>query len=424
MEKTGQPFRPQRGGRRGTVRTTRSSSSSSSFGSEFQSRPSSRPGPPNHNNSFIVRRSDNNNLPSKDYQRNKRVQHQQQQEEDDIMPSSSSLVGTCPFMCPVEERMQRERLRDLSVFERLNGNPGKTSPSLAVKKFCRTISTKHVQASDIRPLPILQDTLNYLLSLLDSDEHPFEVVHDFMFDRTRSIRQDLSMQRIGSYQVVQMFEKMVEFHVRSHHKLRRCSGDPNISSMYHLNLEQLTKALTSLYDLYEANRNSQPIYENEAEFRSLHVLLHLGSDRKPMGESLSLWFRLVSSPIMKSKEMCFARRVLRFYHLGNYKRFIYTTAAEASSLQYCIVEPFINEIRAFAVSCVNYGGYKLHPYPLSDLSKLLMMKVSDVESLCHDCGLETSTDEAGNRFLPTKQTSFCHPRGGFQNYGLVGLKFL
>ncbi|XP_052172667.1 SAC3 family protein C isoform X2 [Diospyros lotus] len=350
MEKTGQPFRPQRGGRRGTVRTTRSSSSSSSFGSEFQSRPSSRPGPPNHNNSFIVRRSDNNNLPSKDYQRNKRVQHQQQQEEDDIMPSSSSLVGTCPFMCPVEERMQRERLRDLSVFERLNGNPGKTSPSLAVKK--------------------------------------------------------------------------VEFHVRSHHKLRRCSGDPNISSMYHLNLEQLTKALTSLYDLYEANRNSQPIYENEAEFRSLHVLLHLGSDRKPMGESLSLWFRLVSSPIMKSKEMCFARRVLRFYHLGNYKRFIYTTAAEASSLQYCIVEPFINEIRAFAVSCVNYGGYKLHPYPLSDLSKLLMMKVSDVESLCHDCGLETSTDEAGNRFLPTKQTSFCHPRGGFQNYGLVGLKFL
>lgn len=33
-----------------------------------------------------------------------------------------------------KERAQRERLRDLSVFERLNGNPGRTSPSLAVKK--------------------------------------------------------------------------------------------------------------------------------------------------------------------------------------------------------------------------------------------------------------------------------------------------
>ncbi|VFQ97253.1 unnamed protein product [Cuscuta campestris] len=45
-----------------------------------------------------------------------------------------SLIGTCPFMCPVEERETRERLRDLAVFERLNGDPSKSSPSLAVKK--------------------------------------------------------------------------------------------------------------------------------------------------------------------------------------------------------------------------------------------------------------------------------------------------
>jgi hypothetical protein len=32
------------------------------------------------------------------------------------------------------ERAQRERLRDLAVFERLDGNPRKTSPDLAVKK--------------------------------------------------------------------------------------------------------------------------------------------------------------------------------------------------------------------------------------------------------------------------------------------------
>lgn len=37
----------------------------------------------------------------------------------------------------VEERERRERLRDLAVFERLNGNPAKTSPSLAVKKVLK-----------------------------------------------------------------------------------------------------------------------------------------------------------------------------------------------------------------------------------------------------------------------------------------------
>ncbi|GMP40993.1 hypothetical protein CsSME_00011249 [Camellia sinensis var. sinensis] len=77
-------------------------------------------------------------------------------------------------------------------------------------------------------------------------------------------------------------ENHVKFHVISHHKLRRCSNSPNISSKYYLNMEQLTKALTSLYHLYEANRNIQSIYENEAEFRSLYVLLHLGCDNKPM----------------------------------------------------------------------------------------------------------------------------------------------
>lgn len=81
----------------------------------------------------------------------------------------------------------------------------------------------------------------------------------------------------------------VKFHVISHHKLRRCSGSLNISSMHHLNMEQLMKVLTSLYHLYEANRKSQSIYENEAEFRSLYVLLHLSSDSKP---AVHLFIRL------------------------------------------------------------------------------------------------------------------------------------
>lgn len=34
------------------------------------------------------------------------------------------------------EMTQRERLRDLAIFERLHRNPAKTSPNLAVKKVC------------------------------------------------------------------------------------------------------------------------------------------------------------------------------------------------------------------------------------------------------------------------------------------------
>ncbi|CBI40613.3 hypothetical protein VitviT2T_020104 [Vitis vinifera] len=350
-------------------------------------------------------------------------QRPEQEEEEKQDPNNLlSLVGTCPFMCPAGERAQRERLRDLAVFERLHGNPGKTSPSLAVKKFCRTIATKHMQASDVRPLPVLEETLNYLLNLLDATEHPFDVVHDFVFDRTRSIRQDLSMQNIVNDQTIHMFEEMVKFHIISHHKLRSCSSKRSFSSVHYLNMEQLKKCLISLYALYKENRNSNSIYKNEPEFYSFHVLLHLGSNSQPLGESLSLWLGRVPSLILKSKEMCFARRLLRLFRMGNYKRFLCTTTTEASYLQYYIIEPYINEVRALALSCVNYCGYKLHPYPIAHLSKLLMMKELDVESFCNACGLETSTDERGNKFLSTKQTNFHYPKEVFPSYCLLGLE--
>ncbi|KAG4196493.1 hypothetical protein ERO13_A06G172400v2 [Gossypium hirsutum] len=357
----------------------------------------------------------------------------QQQEEQEAREDVGSIIGTCPFMCPDGERAQRERLRDLAVFERLHGDPRKTSPSLAVKKFCRTISVKHVQASDVRPLAVLEDTLNYLLNLLDSSEHPFEVVHDFIFDRTRSIRQDLSMQHIVNDRAICMYEKMVKFHVISHQRLRNCTSS-SISSLQYLNMEQLTKALASLYVLYEANRNNNFVYENEAnrnnnfvyeneaQFRSFYVLLHLDSKNQQMEESLSYWFRNVPSPVMKSKEMHFARQVLRFYRMGNYKRFLCTVSTESSYLQYCIIEPHVNEVRALAISYINNCCYKLHPYPLEQLSKLLMMKELDVKSLCHACGLEITSDDGENKSLPTKQTTFSIPKGSLQSYELVGLQ--
>lgn len=73
-----------------------------------------------------------------------------------------------------------------------------------------------------------------------------------------------------------MLIMQVKFHVISHYKLRRCKGDRSIiSSIHHLNKEQLTKCLASLYNLYEVNRSSESVHDNEAEFRSLYVLLHL-----------------------------------------------------------------------------------------------------------------------------------------------------
>ncbi|KAL6593913.1 hypothetical protein ACP70R_048814 [Stipagrostis hirtigluma subsp. patula] len=321
---------------------------------------------------------------------------------DDAAP----IVGTCPDMCPARERAQRERLRDLSVFERVGGDPARTSPSLAVKK--RTISSTNVQASDIRPLPVLRGTMDYLLHLLDSSEHPFETIHDFIFDRTRSIRQDLSMQNIVNDQAIQIYEDVVKFHITSHQRLARSCQDSDASSLCYLNMEQLMKCLLSLFEMYHMTHKSSARSNNEAEYYSLYVLLHLGCKIPKMADSLSLWYGQLADPIRRSKEMIFARDLFRCYHLGNFKRFFRMVATEATDLQLRLIEPFLNEIRARALMYFNHSGYKLQHHPLKHLSGILMIEEAELETLCGICGLEISKNENMKAFAP-KQTSFSLP---------------
>ncbi|KAI3773587.1 hypothetical protein L1987_48117 [Smallanthus sonchifolius] len=388
-------WQPRRGRGRG-----RGSYSSSSHTQSNNFRPS------NTSNHPTTRKPTPNHISSK-------INNKQDDNDPEALPN---LTGSCPYMCPIEERIQRERLRDLAIFERLNGNPSQSSSTLAVKKFCRTISTKDVRNVDLRPVFVLEDTLNHLLNIFGSKSQPFEVIHDFIFDRTRSIRQDLSMQGIVTGdQAIGIYERIVKFHIISQHKLQRndVNSNSNVSPMHHLNMEQLTKTLSSLYHLYDKTQKPNP------GFYSFYVLLHLGSDHQPTGESLSLWFRKLPFSVMKSKEMMFARRLLRYSRFGNYKQFLETIDSEASGLQFYVLEPYVCDVRAFGLSCLNHGGYKLNPYPLVDISKHLFMEESDVESFCKDCGLDTYTSEDGTRFMPAKQTSFCSPKGPRKYYPMV-----
>jgi hypothetical protein len=86
-------------------------------------------------------------------------------------------VGTCPHMCPEFERFDRELKGDLSVFEIVPGSDEvggfpRVQHAWAVTKYHR--STANLDAvevqflpEDIRPVPILRHTLNWLWQYLD-----------------------------------------------------------------------------------------------------------------------------------------------------------------------------------------------------------------------------------------------------------------
>eukprot|EP00252_Welwitschia_mirabilis_P019275 TRINITY_DN4414_c0_g1_i3.p1 TRINITY_DN4414_c0_g1~~TRINITY_DN4414_c0_g1_i3.p1 ORF type:complete len:292 (-),score=24.62 TRINITY_DN4414_c0_g1_i3:180-1055(-) len=183
----------------------------------------------------------------------------------------SFTAGSCQDMCPSKEREERERLRDLAVFERLNGDPGKTSADLAVKKFCRTTSASTTLPSDIRPLPVLWETLNYLMKFVDNSEHEFGVIHAFLFDRMRAIRQELVIQRIANEQAIVMYERMIRFHILSNHKLMQLDQNKDTSVAY-LNLEQLSKCLESLLNLYADVYKGKVLRETQPEFSCYYIL--------------------------------------------------------------------------------------------------------------------------------------------------------
>lgn len=62
----------------------------------------------------------------------------------------------------------------------------------------------------IRPLPVLQQTIDYLLNLLDETyDDRFLGIYNFLWDRMRAIRMDLRMQHIFNLQAINMLEQMV-----------------------------------------------------------------------------------------------------------------------------------------------------------------------------------------------------------------------
>ncbi|KAL3691638.1 hypothetical protein R1sor_005289 [Riccia sorocarpa] len=327
--------------------------------------------------------------------------------EEESLPH---IVGTCADMCPVKERLQRERLRDLAVFERVNGDMKRTSKELAVKKFCRTVVASELSQSDIRPLPVLWRTLQYLLGLLDDPEFPFDIVHNFLFDRTRAIRQELGMQRILDPLSITIHEEVVRFHILSQHELRELNRQRSKQIDTYLNLQQLSKSLYSLLNLYIAvGGEEEAQFENEAEFYAYYVLLNLGNHGQFQAENLSLWLPSVPSRVLHSPHVEFARKVLRCYRSNNFVGF-FRLVKEATYLQACLMELSFDSLRATSLAMLNVAEYKLHPFPLLELGQLLLLEETQAEELCTYYGLLTGFEKDGEkRCLFVKQSQFKEP---------------
>ncbi|CAH2990945.1 unnamed protein product [Chilo suppressalis] len=126
-----------------------------------------------------------------------------------IAKNNDTIAGTCYSMCPQDEIDLRVRENSVHILEVIG--PVKK----LVKSYCRSAADSNMAVPRIlRPYSTLKETLEYLLfEVLKRRDVPTVVLYDFINDRLRAIRQDMTIQRLLSKQCACLLEPMIRFYV-------------------------------------------------------------------------------------------------------------------------------------------------------------------------------------------------------------------
>jgi hypothetical protein len=198
-------------------------------------------------------------------------------EKRKALSDAIEFKGICEDMCPEFEKITRITELDVVLAEK---DPKTTfaNTSRMVKKLARSAAGQEAPLPmDVRSVPALRRSLDYLLDDLLRDDGNLPVVHGFLWDRTRAIRRDFSFfSSLTPDEIktqVYVLENIARFHVTSLHLLSQEGKAPE-DFVQQQELEQLGKALLSLRDVYD-DCNEQGIQcDNESEFRAYYLLFH------------------------------------------------------------------------------------------------------------------------------------------------------
>ncbi|KAJ9494718.1 actin cytoskeleton and mitosis protein [Exophiala xenobiotica] len=206
-------------------------------------------------------------------------------------------VGTCTEMCPEFERVERIVQNMVDKAEKIrNDDTGKDIPAeeRMVKRFRRSAAGYDEQLpSDIRTPATLRRTLDYLLDKVIGGDERLATIHKFVWDRTRGIRNDFSIQQVTNVEDVKIavdcYERIARFHILSLHQL---SNPDNLwdgeNFDAHQEREQLNNTLLSLLYYYDDNRQRID-FPNEAEFRAYCIVFEFQSQHPDLEDRIQAW---------------------------------------------------------------------------------------------------------------------------------------
>ncbi|KAJ6590462.1 hypothetical protein DFH09DRAFT_205833 [Mycena vulgaris] len=213
--------------------------------------------------------------------------------DDPLVPKrledAISIVGTCMDMCPRFERYRRERENNLFEWETIPGTK-RVNHQRAVKMYERAAGDKTLP-SDLRPPLVLKRTLDYLFHDL-LPRGGFSPTFNFIRDRSRSVRNDFTMQHNTGSLAMECHERCARFHILALYLERDREG-----FSVALEEQQLMNTLQSLKEFYNDQRAT---YESpaELEMRIYHRLIHI-RDQVERPEPVPLSHHVAEHPMYK-----------------------------------------------------------------------------------------------------------------------------
>ncbi|XP_026151855.1 germinal-center associated nuclear protein isoform X2 [Mastacembelus armatus] len=284
---------------------------------------------------------------------------------------SKVFVGTCPDMCPEKERYMRETRNQLSIFEVILDTE-MVDHTAAIKEYSRSSADQEEPLPhELRPLPVLSMTMDYLVTqIMDQGHDNYRDWYDFVWNRTRGIRKDITQQHLCCPHTVSLIEKCTRFHIHCAHHL--CE-EPMSSFDAKINNENMTKCLQSLKEMYQDLATRQVYCPREAEFRQYSVLLKL-NDGDILREVQQ--FR---DEVRNSSEVKFAVHAFAAVNSNNFVRF-FKLVKGASYLASCLLHRYFNQVRAKALKTLNMAhtvGPRSTAFPVEDVVRMLMFRNSE-----------------------------------------------
>ncbi|KAL0226768.1 hypothetical protein P9112_014092 [Eukaryota sp. TZLM1-RC] len=318
------------------------------------------------------------------------------------------MHGTCRHMCPPSERQERERNRQLDPLEIVPGTDHESSESLAVKAFPRSAAgTALNNPENLRPLPILQQTLSHLESLLDSTDLPLSDICAFINDRLRSIYQDLTIQEIRSPQAISIHERMCLLYILLDY-LQADEDQPSATTA--VLFKQLSSLLSALGDIY-----SQISYsENEVYFRSLLIFTHINSQKGfnlKMSEDILLSFHRFNTTCMSKlksdqdyKVFNWTNNIIQAISSRNFLKF-FEFFTQSDFFQATLLLSTARQFRRYAISAIssNFLNYSL---PLTTTTNWLAITSDRLIELVKLGGLRVENNQIMTSSRPSDLISF------------------